>query len=239
MADAQPEASQASKQRQVITIDGLAASGKSSAAKGLAHALGIAYVSSGLLYRAATWLALYMNVDIKNLDIKNLDTKDEETLLATLKTHSLTLIPHHDRDNRVTVELDGQTQDISHELETSAIDAAVSHVAKHPRVRAWVDTRLRALRDDFVIDGRDMGMVVFPVAQVKFYLHASAEVRAKRRLNDRDEDFNAAVQAINERDARDAQQSKPARDAIHIDTDDMTLEQVIATMLGHVRNLTP
>ena len=170
---------------------------------------------------------------------QKLDTKDEETLFATLKTHSLTLIPHHDRDNRVTVELDGQTQDISHELETSAIDAAVSHVAKHPRVRAWVDTRLRALRDDFVIDGRDMGMVVFPVAQVKFYLHASAEVRAKRRLNDRDEDFNAAVQAINERDARDAQQSKPARDAIHIDTDDMTLEQVIATMLGHVRNLTP
>jgi len=229
MSDAQPEASQARIQRQVITIDGLAASGKSSAAKGLARKLGIAYVSSGLLYRAATWLALHMNVDIT----------DEETLFATLKTHSLTLIPHHDRNNRVTVALDGKTQDITHELETSAIDAAVSHVAKHPRVRAWVDTRLRALHEDFVIDGRDMGMVVFPFARVKFYLQASAEVRAKRRLNDRDEDFNAAVQAINERDTRDAEQSKPARDAIHIDTDDMTLEQVIATMLGHVRNLTP
>jgi cytidylate kinase len=226
MSDAQPEST---KQRQVITIDGLAASGKSSAAKGLARELGIAYVSSGLLYRAATWLALNMNVDVK----------DEETLFASLKTHPLTLIPYHDRDNRVTVELDGKTQDISHELETSAIDAAVSHVAKHARVRAWVDTRLRALRDNFVIDGRDMGMVVFPFASAKFYLHASAEVRAKRRLNDRDEDFHAAVKAINERDLRDSKQSKPARDAIHIDTDDMTLEQVIATMLGHVRNLTP
>lgn len=230
MADAQPETTKHSaKQRQVITIDGLAASGKSSAAKGLARELGIAYVSSGLLYRAATWLALHQNVDVQ----------DEETLFSALKVHPVTLVPYHDRDNRVTVKLAGEDKDIASELETSAIDAAVSHVAKHPRVRAWVDTRLRALRDDFVIDGRDMGMVVFPFARAKFYLHASAEVRAKRRLNDRDEDFHAAVQAINERDLRDAKQSKPARDAIHIDTDDMTLEQVITTMLGHVRNLIP
>lgn len=226
MSEAQPEAN---KQRQVITIDGLAASGKSSAAKGLAHELGIAYVSSGLLYRAATWLALQLGVDIQ----------DEDALFATLKAHTVTLIPHYDRNNQVTIVLAGDTKDISSELETSEIDAAVSHVAKHPKVRAWVDTRLQALHDDFVIDGRDMGMVVFPLARAKFYLHASAEVRAKRRLNDRDDDFDAAVRAINERDTRDAKQSKPARDAIHIDTDDMTLEQVIATMLKHVQNLTP
>jgi len=217
--------SEVGQQRQVITIDGLAASGKSSAAKGLAQKLGIAYVSSGLLYRAATWLALHTDVDVT----------DEEALFAILSAHSLTLTPYHDRDNRVSVALAGETKDISSELETSTIDAAVSHVAKHPRVREWVDTRLRELCCQFVIDGRDMGLVVFPQAHAKFYLQASAEVRAKRRLSDRNEDFNAAVHAINERDRRDAKQSKPARDAIHIDTDDMTLEQVIATMLEHIR----
>jgi cytidylate kinase len=198
--------------RPIITLDGPAASGKSSAAKAVAARLGIAYVSSGLLYRAATHMALLEGVPLD----------DEAALLAMLGRHDVRLVPDAQQD-RITV--DGE--DVAHLLHTDAIDARVSEVAKLDGVRAWVTDRLRELEGPFVIDGRDMGTAVFPDARWKFYLTASPEVRAKRRVGERSADLAAVAEAIRVRDERDAKQSVPAPDAIHLDTSPLTLEAVV------------
>ncbi|MEM7735034.1 MAG: (d)CMP kinase [Deinococcota bacterium] len=204
----------------VITIDGLAASGKSSAAKGLAQRLGVAYVSSGLLYRALTWLALD----------EQLDVHDAHALLSAAAVRPVQLTPYADKDNKVCIE----AKDISNLLETDAVDKNVSAVAKHPQVRTWVNQHLQMLTGNFVIDGRDMGTVVFPNARAKFYLHAAPEVRARRRLGERAGDLAELTAAIIERDQRDQAQSVPAEDAIHIHTDELTLEQVIDSLEHHL-----
>ncbi len=197
--------------RPIITLDGPAASGKSSAAKAVAARLGIAYVSSGLLYRAATHMALAEGVPLG----------DERALLAMLARHDVRLWPDAQRD-RLTV--DGE--EVAHLLHTDDIDARVSEVARLPGIRAWVTERLRELEGPFVIDGRDMGTTVFPDARWKFYLTASPEVRARRRVGERASDLGAVAEAIRVRDERDAQQSAPAPDAIHVDTGPLTLEAV-------------
>src|SRR5690606_18391542 len=121
----------------VIAIDGPAASGKSSVARLLARRLGVADVSSGLLYRAATLAALQPNFDLS----------DETALVEMLGRHDVTL--HADaHGNRVSI--DGV--DVTDELNTDTIDVAVSTVARHPKVRYWVTERLREVQGSFVID---------------------------------------------------------------------------------------
>ena len=184
--------------RPIITIDGPAASGKSSAAKALAARLGVAYVSSGLLYRAAALIALDEGVPLG----------DESSLLDMLNRHDVRLLP------------DAQ-------LHTDQIDERVSEVARLPGVRTWVTDRLQELEGPFVIDGRDMGTAVFPDARWKFYLTASPEVRAKRRVGERASDFQRVADAIKLRDERDVRQSAPAPDAIHLDTGPLSLAAVV------------
>ncbi len=196
----------------IITIDGPAASGKSSAAKAVAARLGIAYVSSGLLYRAAALIALDEGVPLG----------DEESLLAMLERHDVRLLPDAQRD-RLTV--DGV--EVAHLLHTDQIDERVSEVARQPGVRDWVTDRLQELKGPFVIDGRDMGTAVFPNARWKFYLTASPEVRAKRRVGERASDLQSVAEAIRLRDERDERQSAPAPDAIHLDTGPLSLEAVV------------
>lgn len=207
-------------QRLIITLDGPAASGKSSVAKALARRLGIAYVSSGLLYRAATYVALTADVD----------TSDAAAVMKLLAQRAVRL--HPDRlGNRVTVE----GEDVSDDLHTDEVDEAVSDVARHPAVRSWVTDRLREMRGSFAIDGRDMGTVVFPEARWKFYLTADAEVRAARRVGERSADLGTVAAGLRSRDERDAQQSVPAPDAIVIDTSPLSLEEVVDLVLAHVR----
>lgn len=203
----------------VITLDGPAASGKSSVAQRVADALGIAFVSSGLLYRLATLVTLRHAVD----------AADVEAILAELERHDVRL--HADpKGNRVI--LDGQ--DVTDSLHTDGVDAAVSMVAAHPRLRAWVNARLREIEGSFAIDGRDMGRDVFPDAKHKFFLTARAEVRAARRVGERSANLAAVTEAIRRRDAGDERQSVPADDAMFIDTSDMTLEAVVATVLDAI-----
>lgn len=204
----------------VITIDGPAASGKSTVAVRLAQELGVAYVSSGLLYRAATLLALEEGVDRQR----------EDALLQLLRAHGITLRATPGA-NHVTI--DGL--DVTPKLATATVDEEVSGVARHPRVREWVTERLREVEGSFVIDGRDMGSVVFPDARVKFYLTADPEVRAKRRAGEREGDHKAVAEQLRRRDELDAKQLPPAEDALHMDTSDMSIEQVVAAALGHVR----
>lgn len=208
----------------VITIDGPAASGKSSVARLLARRLGVAYVSSGLLYRAATLAALEPNVDLA----------DEEAMLALLARHTVTL--HADaHGNRVTI--DGA--DVTEDLNTDTIDVAVSTVARHRRVREWVTERLREVRGSFVIDGRDMGTAVFPNARVKFFLTADTDIRAARRAGERSGELRQIAERLRKRDEQDAQQSAPAPDAVFIDTGDLSLGQVVDEVLTRVQAVLP
>jgi cytidylate kinase len=202
----------------VITIDGPAASGKSSVSRLVAQQLGVPYVSSGLLYRAATYLA---QASGEALD-------DEAALLQLLSRHRVQLVTAVGVRNRVSV--DGHTLD--HELHTDRVDAGVSAVARHPGVRAWVDARLRELTGAFVVEGRDMGTQVFPRAAAKFYLNAPPEVRAARRVGERTGDLEAVTASLRRRDQLDAAQSCPAPDAVYLDTRDLTLDEVVARVLG-------
>lgn len=203
-----------------VTIDGVAASGKSSVASGVARALKIPYLSSGLLYRAATWQATQRGLDLTAPGW-------EAPLLAALETADLRLEPLGS-GNRLWA--DGR--DVTDELHTDAIDAGVSAVAQLPGVRAWVDAQLRRMPPPFVAEGRDMGTAVFPEADYKFYLTASAQVRAERRVRERGQDVAAIRQALEERDRRDAAQSAPAPDAVTVDTGSGPLDEIIARVLG-------
>lgn len=203
----------------IITIDGVAASGKSTVAAGVAGALGVPYVSSGLLYRAVTLRGLREALPHGDLQV-----------LDRLRAQPLHLEPLAG-GNRVY--WDGA--DITAALHASEIDAGVSAYAARPEVRAWVDETLRRLPPPFVAEGRDMGTNVFPEAQAKFYLTASPRVRAQRRSLERPEDADSIEAALIERDQRDAAQSVPAPDAVILDTSALTAEEVIDQILAGVR----
>jgi cytidylate kinase len=207
--------------RQVITIDGPAASGKSTVAQVVSERLGVPFVSSGLLYRAATLVAQGV-VDGR---------PNAGALLAALKGLDVQLEARTDGN---VVRLDGR--DVTESLAQHRIDEQVSRVASMPEVRAWVDARLREIPGPFVIDGRDMGTAVFPDAAAKIYLTADPEVRAQRRVGERNEAFEQVVNAIIERDAKDAKQSAPAGDALEIDTSELTINQVVSRVMDHVQD---
>lgn len=199
----------------VVTVDGPAASGKSSVATRLAEHLGVPFVSSGLLYRAAAWLAR-----------DGVDATDADAVLARLAAHDVALHAAPG-DNRVII--DGA--DVTDALHSDAVDAAVSTVAAHPEVRAWTNARLREIEGPFVVDGRDMGRDVFPDARAKLFLTARPEVRAARRVGERAADLAAVADAIRKRDAGDVRQTGPAEDAVTIDTSDLDLDAVVARAL--------
>jgi CMP/dCMP kinase len=204
----------------VITIDGLAASGKSTVARAVASRLGVPYVSSGLLYRAVTVAALE----------EHLDVNDETALMDLLGRRDVRLEARTE-GNRAW--LDGQ--DITDLAHSSAVDAFVSPVARHPRVRAWVNTSIKRLQPPFIAEGRDMGTVAFPDATLKLYLTASPRVRAQRRVVERPEDLEVIQTALEARDALDAVNSSPAPDAVLLDTSDLTLEGVVSSALEQIR----
>ncbi|MCA9835421.1 MAG: (d)CMP kinase [Trueperaceae bacterium] len=208
-------------ERQIITIDGPAASGKSSVARGVADALELPFVSSGLLYRAATYLALR----------ENINPGDEEAVLELLKKHDIELIAIPIEPNRVSCD----DQDISAALHTDDVDANVSALAVLPGLRHWINDRLREVKGSFVVEGRDMGAVVFPEASHKFYLTASAAVRAQRRVSEREADLASIEAALKNRDEKDKKQLAPASDAKQICTDKLSLDEVIQALLREIK----
>lgn len=206
--------------RGIVTIDGPSASGKSSVARRVAEALGVPYLSSGLLYRAVALLALRAGVD----------PADEAALLELLQRFRVRLLPG--RENRVLA--DGE--DLTPHLHTLEVDRLVSEVARLPRVRSWVNARLKEVPPPFVAEGRDMGTAVFPEAPHKFYLTARPEVRAQRRAKERPEAYEAVLQDLLARDEKDKAQSAPAPDALLLDTSDFTLEEVVAWVLERIKD---
>lgn len=204
----------------IITIDGPAASGKSSVAREVARRLGIPFVSSGLLYRGAGWIMLQ----------SELTNASEEETLTELARHEVSLVPGLQGN---LLLIDGTSRYA--ELHTDEIDRHVSRVAGFSRVRDWVNTQIQQLDGSFVIEGRDMGSAVFPQAAHKFYLNAPVELRARRRLSERQADLAALTEQLARRDHLDARQLRPAADAQLIDTARLDVAGVADVIIGRIQ----
>jgi len=215
----------------VITIDGPAGSGKSTAARQLAARLGVAYLDTGATYRAVTLKALREGVNL-----------EAPVALARLARRAdIRLVPAADG---LRVLLDGQ--DVSREIRSAEVSDNTHYLAGAPEVRAVLvelQRRIGGELGSFVTEGRDQGSVVFPQADVKFYLDASAEVRARRRhaemtVQGQLVSYEQVLQGILQRDQRDRGRAvaplvRPPG-AVEIDTSDLTIEQMTTEMLKHV-----
>jgi cytidylate kinase len=208
----------------VIAIDGPAASGKSSTAQMVADKLGFLHVDSGSLYRAATAAILRQEDDPSRWT--------ERTVLDAARPIELRAA----RTSFYPV-LDGKA--IEEEIRGADVTRHVSRVAQMARVREWVNEKVRdaASSRNVVVDGRDMGTVVFPDAELKIFLVADSRERALRRLRQTgtptsEQLLDDETIRIKERDARDAKQTVPAEDAVTIDTTALTQAEQVAQIVA-------
>ena len=212
----------------VIAVDGPAASGKGTVAAGVARALGFHYLDSGSLYRLVALKALRTGTPLT-----------DALVLARLAAGLDVRFPDG------TIVLEGQ--DVTEDIRGEEVSAAASRVAVHPMVRTALFERQRAFcrPPGLVADGRDMGTVVFPEARVKVFVTASPEERARRRYKQLiakgiSITMDGLLRDIRERDARDAGRAAaplmPARDAVILDTTDLTIEAAIDRVLGLYRD---
>jgi cytidylate kinase len=195
----------------IVAIDGPAGAGKSTVARTLASRLGFRYLDTGAMYRALTWLALEEGVSL-----------EDGAALGELARRA----PVSFEGDRVLI--DGE--DVTEEIRLPRIDRIVSSVARHAEVREVMRERQRELgaHGDAVIEGRDIGTVVCPDADVKVYLVADAAERARRRTADRPEIGEEALATdLRLRDERDAAQMKAAPDAKEIDTTELSIDEVV------------
>lgn len=218
----------------VITIDGPGGSGKGTISRLLAARLGWRYLDSGALYRVTAYAARAAGIDLDNQDA-----------LAELAASLPVAFDSDPANEDAAVTLDGQL--IGNEIRTEAAGEGASRVAVHPPVRA----ALMRLQHSFqqppglVADGRDMGTVVFPQAEVKIFLTASAEERAKRRHNQlREKGISASLagllREIEKRDKRDSERVvaplRPAADADVVDSTNLTIDNVVELIFGIAKN---
>lgn len=214
-----------------VAVDGPAGAGKSTVSRRAAKILGLVYVDTGALYRAIGFYAIENGID----------TKDEKAVTSVLKD--------------ITVDLDNSGgeqrvllcgEDVTGNIRTGAVSMAASDVSSYPEVRAFLlETQKKIAREKSVImDGRDIGTVVLPKADVKVFLTADAAVRAKRRfleLTERKEkvDYNTILAEINERDHNDKNRAaaplKQADDAILLDTSEMSFDESIQALVNIIR----
>src|SRR5216683_2737515 len=223
-----------------IAIDGPAGSGKSTIGEQLARGLGYLYIDTGAMYRAVTWLALQEAVDI-----------DDGPALALLAQRAEVVVsrPRITDGRQYTVTVRGR--DVTWDIRDAPVTRAVSVVSAHPEVRAILIAQQRAMasaqQNGVVMVGRDIGAVVLPDAELKIYLTASPEERARRRhaeLVERLGQHNPALPSLQEvlqdiqrRDEIDRDNMQPARDAFLIATDHLSVPQVLALIHSRLEDL--
>jgi CMP/dCMP kinase len=208
----------------IIAIDGPAGAGKSTVARKLAQQLGFRYLDTGAMYRSLTWLAIRRGVPLD----------EAETLGRLAAEYPVTF----DTEGRVFID----DTDVTSSIRDVRVDREVPVVAKHPPVREVMRERQRELAAEgsAVIEGRDIGTVVAPDAEVKVYLVADELVRAARRQAERPEiGTDALATDLKLRDRSDRERMQPADDAIEINTTDLDVEQVVARIEELVRARTP
>lgn len=214
----------------VITVDGPSGVGKSTVSRSVARALDMAYLDTGSTYRAATLAIIRANVDLNS----------EKQVLSELSKHTIDY-------TSAGIQLDGES--VADLVRTTDVTAAVSTISAHPLVRTEiVETQRRwVLQHDSnaVVEGRDIGTVVFPDAPVKIYLTATPEVRATRRFGDDEatgktvEEIATEIGARDEKDStRAASPLRPADDATILDTSLLSLEQVVDQIVALARQAT-
>ena len=214
----------------ITAIDGPSGAGKGTVARTLAERLGYRHIDTGAMYRAVAWMAAHDGVAL-----------DDEGGVASVARHAAIGVEGG------VVSIDGH--DVTRAIRTPEMDKAAAAVARLPRVREILVARQRGYGEGggVVMEGRDIGTVVFPDADVKIYLDASEEERARRRANDiahaGSQAGQAAVaEAIKARDASDTTRKVSpltiAPDATYIDTTAMPIDRVVATVLDLVRNKT-
>ena len=218
----------------IITLDGPASTGKSSLAKRLSNKLGYIHIDSGSMYRAATLFALRLdperilrpNIFVKYLSEIKIDFK---------KIHE---------EQKIFLN----NEDVSHEIRKTYITNEVSNVAKIPELRTFLVNKQKEFGKNkgVIMDGRDIGTIVFPNAECKFFLNAKVEVRAKRRYLEQlkqgiNQTYKMVLDNIIMRDSLDTKRVnsplKKAVDAIEIDVSNMTLDDVYEKLLTHIKKI--
>jgi len=218
-----------------ITIDGPAASGKSTIGYELAQQLGYLYFDTGVMYRAVTWVALQQDINIL----------DKAAITALARRVRIDVVPPTVDDGRqYTVFVDGQ--DVTWAIRSADVDANVSPVSAYAGVREALVAQQRRISEQgrVVMVGRDIGTVVLPDADLKLYLDARVEARAMRRYRElvarcQLADYDSVLSAMQRRDKIDSGRKvsplRPAKDAIIIDTSDLAVQEVLELVTGLIQ----
>ena len=219
------------QQVQIVTIDGPAGAGKSTVAKKLAAELNLSYLDTGAMYRALTLKAIRQDVNLE----------EEDALVALARRTTIDLENHA---SRVKVFLDDE--DVSEAIRTGEVTNKTFYVARAPRVREIMVEWQRAIggKKGVVVEGRDVGTVVFPQANNKFYLDADIAERSRRRIEElrekgNDVDADRLTAELAERDKKDITRSvgplKKADDAVLIDSTHLSIDEVVEEMLKAIK----
>ena len=215
----------------IIAIDGHSSTGKSTTAKRVAHDLQYVYIDTGAMYRAVTFLALQRGFITTSID--------KQGLLSALKESTLSFV-HNSALGRSEIYLNGQN--IEKEIRGLAVANQVSQVAKIPEVRTYLVNLQREMgqQKGVVMDGRDIGTVVFPNAELKVFMTASEEIRAQRRFEELQQKgekvtFEQVLKNIQERDYQDTHRKESplqkASDAVEIDNSHTSLDEVVSQIV--------
>lgn len=217
----------------LIAIDGTAGTGKSSVGCAVAAHLGYGFLSTGEMYRALAYKVF----------AKKINPEDHDAVLEAARQLRFTFM--RQPDAKLKMFVDGEY--LGDKLHLEEVGAVASRVSTNGEARRVLTDKMRDVGEDggIVMEGRDVGTVVFPDAEIKFYLDASAEERAKRRVNQLKEagqkaDYNQILKMIQERDYRDSHRAvsplKPAEEAVVIDTSALTMQQVIDAVLEKIKH---
>ena len=219
----------------IIAIDGPSGAGKSTVAKAVAKKLGFSCLDTGAMYRAVAWRALQDGTDLADEEACGRIAREREVSFGHVAGDP---VPRR-------VFIDGD--EVTDAIRTAEIDRAVSPVSAHPAVRKALTAQQQRIgrSGDYVVEGRDIGTVVFPEAAVKVFLTASDEERAHRRVRQNADrgvgslDFEEVLADIRRRDAHDSARAaaplKPAADAVHVDSTGHYIEEVIDMICAMAR----